>query len=102
MAEAVQRPGGLVTPDVSTEPGRSSNSVMATTVIGAHGLEHMYAHSFNVILPVIYDALGLVPIQGALLLVVRRLAGASPVWPAASSWTCSTTRSTGFWHSAWG
>ena len=75
MAEAVQRPGGLVTPDVSTEPGRSSNSVMATTVIGAHGLEHMYAHSFNVILPVIYDALGLVPIQGALLLVVRRLAG---------------------------
>ena len=75
MAEAVQRPGGLVTPDVSTEPGRARNSVMATTVIGAHGLEHMYAHSFNVILPAIYDSMGLVPIQGALLLVVRRLSG---------------------------
>jgi FSR family fosmidomycin resistance protein-like MFS transporter len=75
MAEAVQRVGGLVTPEVTTGPGRTENSVMATTVIGAHGLEHMYAHSFNVILPVIYDALGLVPIQGALLLITRRLTG---------------------------
>ena len=75
MAEAVQRPGGLVTPDASTEPGRARNSVMATTVLGAHRLDHMYAHTFKVILPLIYDALGLVPIQGALLLVVRRLSG---------------------------
>ena len=75
MAEAVQRADGLTTPEASTEPTQSNSSVLATTVIGAHGLEHMYAHSFNVILPVIYDALGLAPIQGALLLIIRRLTG---------------------------
>jgi len=48
---------------------------MATTVIGAHGLEHLYANSFQVFLPAIYDSLGLVPVQGALLMATRRLSG---------------------------
>ena len=75
MAEAIQRQDGLMIPEISTEPGHVSNSVMATTLIGSHGLEHMYANSFNVVLPAIYDAMGLAPIQGALLLVARRLTG---------------------------
>ncbi|PKB83212.1 MAG: hypothetical protein BZY88_02650 [SAR202 cluster bacterium Io17-Chloro-G9] len=75
MAEAVQRQDGLVTPGVSTEPGHVSNSAMATTLIGAHGLEHLYANSFQVFLPAIYDSLGLFPVQGAMLMATRRLTG---------------------------
>jgi len=73
LAEAVQRPGIRI--DSKPQPVRTKNSVMATTVISAHGLEHMYANSFQVFLPAIYDSLGLVPIQGALLMATRRLAG---------------------------
>ncbi len=73
MAEALQRPGTLI--DSEPQPARTKNSVMATTVISSHGLEHMYANSFQVFLPAIYDSLGLVPIQGALLMATRRLSG---------------------------
>ena len=48
---------------------------MATTVIGAHALEHMYGRAFLVLIPQIYIALGLVPIQAGLLDAVRQLSG---------------------------
>jgi len=73
VAEAVQRTGTRISSE--PRPARTKNSVMATTVIGAHGLEHLYANSFQVFLPAIYDSLGLVPVQGALLMATRRLSG---------------------------
>ena len=75
MAEAVQRAGGLIAPEESTEPKRSNNRALATTLIGCHGLEHLYANSFQVFLPAIYDSLGLFPVQGAVLMATRRLSG---------------------------
>lgn len=73
MAESAQQPGTLIAS--APQPAGTKNSVMATTVIGSHGLEHMYANSFQVFLPAIYDSLGLVPVQGALLMATRRLSG---------------------------
>ena len=47
---------------------------MASTLIGAHGVEHMYGPgSFSVLVAAIYADLGLDPIQAALLLAVRQL-----------------------------
>ena len=40
---------------------------MATTVIGAHTLEHMYGRGFLVLITAIYVSLGLNPIQAGLL-----------------------------------
>ena len=48
---------------------------MATTVIGAHTLEHMYGRGFLVLIPAIYAALGLNPITAGLMDGVRQLAG---------------------------
>ena len=48
---------------------------MATTVIGAHTLEHMYGRAFLVLITAIYVALGLNPIQAGLLDAVRQLSG---------------------------
>ena len=48
---------------------------MATTVIGAHTLEHMYGRGFLVLITAIYVSLGLNPIQAGLLDGVRQLAG---------------------------
>ena len=48
---------------------------MATTLIGAHGLEHMYGHSFAVLVTQIYQDLGLDPIQAGVLSAVRQLTG---------------------------
>ena len=59
----------------SPESHRTKNSVMATTVIGAHALEHMYGRAFLVLIPQIYVALGLAPIQAGLLDAVRQLSG---------------------------
>ena len=73
MAEAVQRTGILL--DSEPQPAQTRNSVMATTLIGCHGLEHLYANSFQVFLPAIYDSLGLLPVQGAVLMATRRLTG---------------------------
>ena len=57
------------------QPGsRTKDKVMATSLIGAHGLEHMYAHGFLALIPAIYDSLGLIPIQASLLTAVRQLA----------------------------
>lgn len=55
------------------EANRTKNSVMATTLIGTHSLEHMYGHGFQVLLPAIYQAFGLVPIEAGLLGAVRQL-----------------------------
>ena len=71
MAEAVEHPETLVIDD----PKRTKDSVMATTLIGAHGLEHMYAHSFPVLVTAIYESLGMNPIQAGVLSTVRALTG---------------------------
>ena len=70
MAEAID-PQTIADADGS----RTKDSVMATTVIGAHALEHMYGRAFLVLIPQIYIALGLAPIQAGLLDAVRQLSG---------------------------
>ncbi len=55
------------------QANRTKNSVTATTLIGAHGLEHMYGHSFAVLVTALYADLGLDPIQAGLLSAVRQL-----------------------------
>jgi FSR family fosmidomycin resistance protein-like MFS transporter len=59
--------------DVNLAESRTSNSVMDTSLISAHGLEHMYGRSFLVLIPAIYVALGLTPIQAGMLDAVRQL-----------------------------
>ena len=56
-------------------PRRTKDPIMATTVIGAHTLEHMYGRGFLVLITAIYVSLGLNPIQAGLLDGVRQLAG---------------------------
>ena len=56
-------------------PKRTKDPIMATTVIGAHTLEHMYGRGFLVLITAIYVSLGLNPIQAGLLDGVRQLAG---------------------------
>ncbi|MEE3246035.1 MAG: hypothetical protein VX213_00910, partial [Chloroflexota bacterium] len=68
MAEAID-------PQTIADGNRTKDSVMATTVIGAHALEHMYGRAFLVLIPPIYIALGLAPIQAGLLDAVRQLSG---------------------------
>lgn len=58
---------------VTGEQNRTKDSAMVTSVIGAHGLEHMYGRSFLVLIPAIYVALGLAPIQAGLLDAIRQL-----------------------------
>ncbi|HIM62406.1 MAG TPA: MFS transporter [Dehalococcoidia bacterium] len=70
MAEAVD-PRSTTSPEYQ----RTKDPVMATTVIGAHALEHMYGRAFLVLIPQIYITLGLAPIQAGLLDAVRQLSG---------------------------
>ena len=70
MAEAVD-PQTIASPEFQ----RTKNSVMATSVIGAHALEHIYGRAFLVLIPQIYITLGLAPIQAGLLDAVRQLSG---------------------------
>lgn len=63
---------GTVT-GLTKEQPRTKDSVMATSLIGAHGLEHMYGHSFPVLVTALYADLGLDPIQVGLLSAVRQL-----------------------------
>ncbi len=56
-------------------PRRTKDPIMATTVIGAHTLEHMYGRGFLVLITAIYVSLGLNPIQAGLIDGVRQLAG---------------------------
>ena len=69
MVESVEPTQAALT---ETSP-RTNDSVMATTLIGAHGLEHMYGHSFAVLITEIYRDLGLDPIQAGILAAVRQI-----------------------------
>jgi len=57
------------------EGGRTSDKTMATTLIGTHGLEHIYAHSFPVLVTAIYESMALDPIQAGVKSAVRQLTG---------------------------
>jgi FSR family fosmidomycin resistance protein-like MFS transporter len=70
LAEAVD-PRSTAKPEYQ----RTKDPVMATTVISAHALEHIYGRAFLVLIPQIYITLGLVPIQAGLLDAVRQLSG---------------------------
>ena len=63
----------VLTASQPQQANQTKNSVMATTLIGAHGLEHMYGHSFAVLVTALYADLGLDPIQAGLLSAVRQL-----------------------------
>ena len=70
MAEAVD-PRDITGPEYQ----RTKDPVMASTLIGAHTLEHMYGRAFLVLIPQIYITLGLAPIQAGFLDAVRQLSG---------------------------
>jgi len=63
------------TPDhaIADSRPRTNDKTMAITLIAAHGLEHLYAHSFPVLVTAIYADLGLVPFQAGVLSAVRQL-----------------------------
>ncbi len=54
---------------------RTRNSVMATTVIGAHAFEHFYAHTIPFLAAIIAADLGLGAFQVGLIVVVRSVFG---------------------------
>ncbi|HLF04364.1 MAG TPA: MFS transporter, partial [Dehalococcoidia bacterium] len=55
------------------EGTKAKNSVMAGTMITAHGMEHMYGRGFQAVIPAIYDDLGLVNYQAGLMDAVRSI-----------------------------
>lgn len=57
----------------SKDQGRTNDKTLAITLISAHGFEHIYAHSFPVLVTAIYADLGLVPFQAGVLSAVRQL-----------------------------
>ena len=73
MAQAAGvNPSQPATQDV--EP-RTKGSVMATTLIGAHAFEHLYAHSIPLLATVIAIDLGLGALQVGMIVVVRSIFG---------------------------
>ena len=54
---------------------RTKGSVMATTVIGAHAFEHLYAHSIPVLILAISTELGLGALQVGVVVAVRSIFG---------------------------
>lgn len=64
----------VVAPQSSQEPG-TKNSVMATTVIGAHAFEHFYAHTIPFLAAIIAADLNLGAFQVGLIVVVRSIFG---------------------------
>ena len=53
---------------------------IASTILSAHGLEHLYSHSFPVLVTAIYADLGLNPFQAGIMSAVRQLtAGATSI-----------------------
>lgn len=71
MAESTQ----TATAVLQEERSLTKDSVVSTSVIGAHTLEHFYANSFPVLVAAMYTDLGLVPLQAGFLSAVRLLAG---------------------------
>ena len=63
-----------VAPQMGQE-GRTKDSVMATTVIGAHAFEHFYAHTIPFLAAIIAADLGLGAFQVGLIVVVRSIFG---------------------------
>ncbi len=57
------------------QEGRTKNSVMATTVIGAHAFEHFYAHTIPFLAAIIAADLSLGAFQVGLIVVVRSIFG---------------------------
>lgn len=71
MVEAASsRPASL-----RQEQHLTKDKTVATTLVGAHGLEHFYANSFPVLVTAIYESLGLDPIQAGILSAVRQVTG---------------------------
>ena len=57
------------------QEGRTKNSVMATTLIGAHAFEHLYAHSIPLLAPIILADLGANATLGLLIPAIRSIFG---------------------------
>lgn len=57
------------------QEGRTKNSVMATTLIGAHAFEHLYAHSIPLLAPIILADLGVNASLGLLIPAIRSVFG---------------------------
>jgi MFS family permease len=57
------------------EQAHIKDKTMATTLIGAHGLEHFYGHSFPVLITAMYASLAMDPLQAGILSTVRQIAG---------------------------
>ena len=70
---------------------RTKGSVMATTVIGAHAFEHLYAHSIPVLILAISTELGLGALQVGVVVAVRSIFGGLPAPPAGFWLTFFTT-----------
>ena len=69
MVQAVETQG-----QGTTEPeARIKDKTMATTLIGAHGLEHFYGHSFPVLVTAMYASLGMDPVMAGVLSTVRQI-----------------------------
>ncbi|MBM3942172.1 MAG: MFS transporter [SAR202 cluster bacterium] len=69
MAEAAQ----VASQPPAQQVSRGQNSVMASTLISAHGLEHLYGRAFQAVIPSIYVDLGLVNYQAGLMDAVRSI-----------------------------
>ncbi|MDE2938326.1 MAG: MFS transporter [Chloroflexota bacterium] len=57
------------------QEGRTKNSVLATTLIGAHAFEHLYAHSIPLLAPIILADLGVNATLGLLIPAIRSIFG---------------------------
>ena len=69
MVQAVETVGQ----DAPAQRPRIKDKTMATTLIGAHGLEHFYGHSFPVLVTAMYASLGMDPLQAGILSTVRQI-----------------------------
>jgi MFS transporter, FSR family, fosmidomycin resistance protein len=69
MAQTVESSATVLT----QEKTGTKDTVMATGLISAHGLEHLYGRGFLAVVPSIYETLGLVNYQAGLMDAVRAL-----------------------------
>jgi MFS transporter, FSR family, fosmidomycin resistance protein len=69
MAQTVESSAAVLT----QEKTGTKDTVMATGLISAHGLEHLYGRGFLAVVPSIYETLGLVNYQAGLMDAVRAL-----------------------------
>jgi MFS family permease len=56
-----------------TEDQKHRDRALAATLVSTHGFQHMYGEGFLVIIPAMYQSMGLVPIQVSLISVVRQV-----------------------------